>query len=195
MLSENFSEIVDVSFTADMESNLDKVEEGSVKWEKVLSDFYPEFAEQVKSAQNSIEKIEIVPEKTGEKCPKCGSELVYKEGRYGKFVACSNFPQCDFTKNIEIQAKGKCPQCGSGRLAHHSKKYRGKLFYTCDKKGSNPDCDFISWNLPIDGKTCPECGSYMVLKHYGKKAYPKCSNKDCPSNSRKKKSSGSDKDE
>ena len=195
MLSENFSEIVDVSFTADMESNLDKVEEGSVKWEKVLSDFYPEFAEQVKSAQNSIEKIEIVPEKTGEKCPKCGSELVYKEGRYGKFVACSNFPQCDFTKNIEIQAKGKCPQCGSGLLAHHSKKYRGKLFYTCDKKGSNPDCDFISWNLPIDGKTCPECGSYMVLKHYGKKAYPKCSNKDCPSNSRKKKSSGSDKDE
>ncbi len=195
MLSENFSEIVDVSFTADMESNLDRVEEGSVKWEKVLSDFYPEFAEQIKSAQNSIEKIEIVPEKTGEKCPKCGSDLVYKEGRYGKFVACSNFPQCDFTKNIEIQAKGRCPKCGSGLLAHHSKKYRGKLFYTCDKKGSDPNCDFISWNLPIDGKTCPECGSYMVLKHYGKKAYPKCSNKDCPSNSRKKKSSGSDKDE
>ena len=81
------------------------------------------------------------------------------------------------------------------RFWQMSKKYRGKLFYTCDKKGSNPDCDFISWNLPIDGKTCPECGSYMVLKHYGKKAYPKCSNKDCPSNSRKKKSSGSDKDE
>ena len=120
---------------------------------------------------------------------------MYKEGRYGKFIACTQFPSCDFTKNIEVQAKGKCPQCGSGLLAHRSKKYRGKLFYTCDKKGSNPDCDFISWNLPIEGKTCPECGSFMVLKHYGKKAYPKCSNKDCPSNARKKKSSGSDKDE
>ena len=195
MLSENFSEIVDVRFTADMESSLDKVEEGSVKWEKVLSDFYPEFASQVKSAQESIEKVEIVPEKTGETCPKCGSELVYKEGRYGKFIACTQFPSCDFTKNIEVQAKGKCPQCGSGLLAHRSKKYRGKLFYTCDKKGSNPDCDFISWNLPIEGKSCPECGSFMVLKHYGKKAYPKCSNKNCPSNARKKKSSGSDKDE
>ncbi len=195
LLSENFSEIVDVSFTAAMEGSLDKVEEGTVKWEKVLKDFYPEFASQVKTALDSIEKVEIVPEKTGETCPKCGGELVYKEGRYGKFVACTNFPQCDFTKNIETQAKGKCPQCGSGLLAHRSKKYRGKLFYTCDKKGANPDCDFISWNLPIEGKTCPECGSFMVLKHYGKRAYPKCSNKDCPSNARKKKSSGSDKDE
>ena len=187
MLSDNFSEIVDVKFTADMESSLDKVEEGSVEWEKVLSDFYPGFERKIQAAADSIEKIEIVPEKTGETCPLCGNDLVIKDGRYGKFIACSNFPTCNFTKNIEVQAKGKCPKCGSGLISHRSKKYRGKVFYTCDKKGSDPECDFISWDLPVEGKVCPECGSYMVLKHYGKKAYPRCANKDCVTNQRKKK--------
>ena len=190
MLAENFSEIVDVSFTAGMESSLDKVEEGEVKWEKVLSDFYPRFEEQLKAASESIAKIEIEPEKTGEECPLCGGELVIKEGRYGKFIACSNFPTCNYTKNIEIAAKGKCPICGSGLLSHRSKKYKGKLFYTCDKKGSDPECGFISWDLPIEGKTCPTCGAYMVLKHYGKKAYPKYSNRDCITKQRKKKDDG-----
>ncbi|MCR4689449.1 MAG: type I DNA topoisomerase [Saccharofermentans sp.] len=186
MLSDNFSEIVDVKFTAGMEASLDKVEEGGEEWENILSDFYPEFDKQLKAAQDSIAKIEIVPEKTGEMCPLCGKELVIKDGRYGKFIACSNFPTCNFTKNIEVQAKGKCPKCGSGLISHRSKKYRGKVFYTCDKKGSDPECDFISWDLPVEGKFCSECGAYMVLKHYGKKAYPKCSNKDCITNKRKK---------
>ena len=92
--------------------------------------------------------------------------------------------------------KGTCPKCGSGLLVHKSKKYRNKSFYTCDKQGSDPNCDFISWDLPIDGKVCPECGAYMVLKHFGKKAYPRCSNKDCVTNIRKtRKSSDSKKND
>jgi len=190
LLSDNFSEIVDVSFTAGMEDRLDKVEEGSEEWDKVLSDFYPEFNAQVKAANDSIEKVTFEPEKTGETCPLCGGDLLFKEGRYGKFIACENFPECKYTKNIEVAAKGKCPVCGSGLLSHRSKKYKGKVFYTCDKKGSDPNCSFISWDLPIEGKVCSECGSYMVLKHYGKKVYPKCSNKDCPTNAKKGKSGG-----
>ena len=190
LLSENFSEIVDVSFTAGMEDRLDKVEEGNDDWVKVLEDFYPEFDSQVKAAKDSIEKVTFEPEKTGETCPLCGGELLFKEGRYGKFIACENFPECKYTKNIEVQAKGKCPLCGSGLLSHRSKKYKGKVFYTCDKKGADPECNFISWNLPIEGKLCPECGSYMVLKYFGKKVYPKCANKDCPTNARKGKGGG-----
>ena len=128
-------------------------------------------------------------------CPQCGAELVYKEGRYGKFIACSNFPECNYTKNIVVYAKGVCPKCGSGLLVHKSKKYRNKSFYTCDKQGSDPNCDFISWDLPIEGKFCPECGSYMILKHFGKKAYPRCSNKDCPTNARKSRKSSDKKNE
>ncbi|MBO4450199.1 MAG: type I DNA topoisomerase [Clostridiales bacterium] len=194
LLSENFSEIVDVSFTAGMEDRLDKVEEGAEEWDKVLEDFYPEFDSQVKAAKDSIEKVTFEPEKTGETCPLCGGELLFKEGRYGKFIACENFPECKYTKNIEVAAKGKCPICGSGLLSHRSKKYKGKVFYTCDKKGSDPECSFISWNLPIEGKVCPECGSYMVLKYFGKKVYPKCANKDCPTNARKGKSGGKNND-
>lgn len=185
MLSENFSEIVDLSFTAEMENKLDEVEEGKEEWEHVLEKFYPEFNTQIKAAQESIDKITFEPEKTGEVCPQCGGELVYKEGRYGKFVACSNFPECNYTKNIVVYAKGTCPKCGSGLLVHKSKKYRNKSFYTCDKQGADPNCDFISWDLPIDGKVCPECGSFMVLKHFGRKSYPRCSNKDCVTNVKK----------
>ncbi len=195
MLSENFSEIVDLSFTAEMENKLDEVEEGKEEWEHVLEKFYPEFNTQIKAAQESIDKITFEPEKTGEVCPQCGGELVYKEGRYGKFVACSNFPECNYTKNIVVYAKGTCPKCGSGLLVHKSKKYRNKSFYTCDKQGADPNCDFISWDLPIDGKVCPECGSFMVLKHFGRKSYPRCSNKDCITNVKKPRAAKSKKTE
>jgi len=185
LLSDNFTEIVDVHFTAEMENSLDDVESGKRVWTDVIDDFYPNFHKQVEAAFKNVEKVVIEPKKTGEKCPNCGSELVIRDGRYGQFIACSNFPECKFTKNIEVAAKGKCPYCGSGLLSHKSKKYRNKTFYTCDKKGSNPNCDFISWDLPLEGKTCPTCGSYMVLKRYGKKSYPKCPNKECPTNTPK----------
>ena len=195
MLRDNFSEIVDVSFTADMEERLDEIETGNKDWIAVLSDFYPGFHKQISEASDSIEKIKLESEKTGEVCPECGvGELVIKQGRFGKFIACSRFPECNYTKNVEIAVKGQCPLCGSGLLSHRSKKYKNKVFYTCDKKGSDPECSFISWDLPADGKKCTTCGSYMVWKNFRGRKYTKCSNKDCESNKKRKdKSEGEDK--
>ncbi|MBR6880504.1 MAG: type I DNA topoisomerase [Clostridiales bacterium] len=188
MLEKNFSEIVDVSFTAEMERKLDDIETGSKEWTSVLSDFYPGFHKQIAEAADKIEKVKFEDEKTGEVCPECGKgELVIKEGKFGKFIACSRYPDCKYTKNIEITAKGKCPLCGSGIISLKSRKYKGKSFYTCDKKGSDPECGFISWDLPVDDRKCEECGSYMVWKRFRGKSYPRCSNKDCPTNARKKK--------
>lgn len=188
MLESNFNQIVDVSFTAAMEEKLDTVETGDVNWVKVLSDFYPGFHDQVQKAGDSIEKVKIESEKTGEKCPECGEgDLVIKEGRNGKFIACSCFPKCTYTRNIEIQAKGKCPLCGSGLLVRKTRK-GSKTFYVCDKKATNPNCEFISWDLPIDDKKCETCGSYMVWHRFRGKVYPKCSNAECETNKRKKKS-------
>lgn len=188
MLNDNFNEIVDVSFTAGMEEKLDDIETGSKNWINVLSEFYPDFHEQITKANDNVEKIKLEAVQTGEKCPMCSDGmLVIKEGRFGKFIACSNFPDCGYTKNIEVTAKGKCPKCGSGLLIRKSKKYKNKSFYVCDKKGSNPECDFISWDLPAEGQQCAECGSYMVWKRFRGKSYTKCSNPDCPTNSKTKK--------
>ena len=182
LLSENFSEIVDVKFTAEMEEDLDEIESGKKIWTNVVDEFYPSFHEQVENAMDTVEKVVIEPVKTGEECPLCGADLVMKDGKYGQFIACSNFPTCKYTKNVEVKAKGTCPYCGSGLLTHKSKKYRNKTFYTCDKKGKDPDCEFISWDLPVEGKTCTVCGSYMVWKRFGKKVYPRCSNMECTTN-------------
>ncbi len=195
MLEDNFNEIVDVSFTADMEEKLDKVEVGNTNWVKVLSDFYPTFHKQVEDAGKSIEKVKIESEKIGEKCPECGEgDLVIKEGRNGKFIACSCFPKCTYTRNIEVAAKGKCPVCGSGLLVRKTRK-GNKTFYVCDKKGTKPDCEFISWDLPIDDKKCDTCGAYMVWHRFRGKTYPRCSNPECATNKRKKKSDKEESDE
>lgn len=189
LLNKNFKDIVDVQFTADMETNLDKVEEGTTDWIKLLGEFYPEFHRQIEDAEKKVERVKVEEERLGEPCPECSTgELVIKNGRYGKFIACSNFPNCGYTRNIENIVKGKCPICGSGLLSHKSRKYRGKTFYTCDKKGNNPECDFISWDLPIEDQKCEVCGSYMVWRRYRGKSYPKCSNKECSSNKSRKKS-------
>lgn len=196
LLDNNFKEIVDVKFTADMESNLDKVEEGENDWVKVLGEFYPNFHKQVEDAEQKVSRVKMEEEKLGEVCPECGvGDLLVKTGRYGKFIACSNFPKCSYTRNVEVAAKGKCPICSSGLVSHKSRKYRGKTFYTCDKKGSNPNCDFISWDLPIDDRKCDTCGSYMVWRRFRGKSYPKCANKDCPTNKTRKKSDDSEKNQ
>ncbi|MCQ2516796.1 MAG: type I DNA topoisomerase [Saccharofermentans sp.] len=189
MLEDNFNQIVDVSFTADMESRLDDVEMGKKDWVELLGDFYPEFHEKIVEADANIEKVKIEDVKTGEICPDCGGDLVIKEGRNGKFIACSNYPNCKYTRNIEVQAKGKCPLCGAGLLVKKTRKNH-KNFYVCDKKGTNPNCDFISWDLPIDGKKCPDCGSYMVLHRFRGKTYPRCANEECNSRKNRKKSDG-----
>lgn len=195
MLEENFNEIVDVSFTAGMESRLDDVEVGDKDWVGVLQDFYPGFHEKIRTADENIEKVKIEDVKTGEICPDCGGDLVIKDGRNGKFIACSNYPDCRYTRNIEVQAKGKCPYCGSGLLVKKTIKNR-RTFYVCDKKGSDPDCKFISWDIPVEGKKCDTCGSYMVLHRFRGKMYPRCGNEDCPSRKTRKKSDadGSGKD-
>ncbi|MBP5180676.1 MAG: type I DNA topoisomerase [Clostridiales bacterium] len=196
MLEENFNEIVDVSFTADMEDRLDNVEMGKKDWVALLKEFYPEFHEKIKTADANIEKIKVEDVKTGEKCPDCGGDLVIKDGRNGKFIACSNYPDCRYTRNIEVQAKSKCPLCGSGLLVKKTIKNR-KTFYVCDKKGSDPDCKFISWDLPMDDRKCEVCGSYMVLHRFRGKMYPRCANEDCESRKTRKKSDkdGESKDE
>jgi len=192
LLNNNFSEIVDVSFTADMEKRLDEIEVGKTEWTQVIDAFYPGFHKQILEATKSIEKIKVKEEKIGEKCPLCNEgNLLQKEGRYGKFIACSNFPKCNYTRGNEIEVNGKCPLCGSGLMAHKSRKYKGKMFYTCDKKGANSECTFISWDLPVEDKKCETCGSYMVWKKYRGRSYTKCSNKECSTNIRKKKEDSS----
>jgi len=188
LLSVNFNNIVDVTFTAQMEGMLDEIELGKKNWVTVLSEFYPAFHEQIVRAMEDVEKVEMTQEKTGEICPLCGvGELMIKEGRYGKFVACSLFPECKYTKNLEVVVKGTCPICGSGLVSHVSRKFKNRTFYTCDKKGTDADCKFISWDLPIEGSACETCGSYMVMKRFRGQAYPKCANRECPTNARKAK--------
>ena len=190
LLEEQFNNIVDVAFTAKMEEKLDTVEAGQQGWIELLDQFYPPFHEQVVAAEG-IERVKIPDVLTGEKCPDCHEgDLVVKEGRFGKFVACSRYPECKYTKNVEVVARGKCPLCGSGLLTRTSKKYKGSQFYTCDKLGNNPECPFISWDLPIDGKVCETCGTYMVWKRYKGRSYPRCGNKECPTNHRKTKDAG-----
>ena len=182
LLEEHFEKIIDPNFTAQMEEDLDKVETGEKDWIKLLHEFYPEFHSDVKKADQKIEKVELPVVPINEKCPECTEgDLVIKHGRFGKFIACNRYPDCNYTRTIEIEAPGKCPLCGSGLYEKRTKKRRSSKFYVCDKKGNDPDCTFISWDLP-SGKNCSVCGSYMVKKKFRGKDYEKCSNKECTTN-------------
>ena len=110
-------------------------------------------------ADDKVERMTLAAKLTGELCPSCGSPLVIKDGRYGKFIACSNFPECKYIDNLVEKTGSHCPKCGSEVVTRKSR--RGSLFYICDKK-LNPDCDFISWDLPMDGQICPACGHYKI---------------------------------
>ncbi len=190
LLEQNFDNIVDTKFTAKMESRLDEVEEGKEGWVDVLKNFYPSFHEAVEKADSSLEKVKIEEEKLGRTCPECGEgELLLRQGRYGKFIACSRFPDCRYTEAITVDAGAHCPKCGSHVLERKSKK--GRLFYTCDKKGKDPDCDFISWYVPVDNEFCPVCGTYMVLRKARGQSYKTCGNPDCETNKKKSSSAKS----
>lgn len=192
LLEQHFEQIVDVAFTANMEAELDTVEGGQSDWVSLLDRFYPPFHQQILDA-GQADKVEMAEEKTGETCPQCQSgELVIKQGRYGRFIACTRYPDCTYTRNLEEAAAGKCPLCGSGLVSRISKKFKGSRFYTCDKRGSNPECPFISWDLPIEGRNCPECGTYMVLRRFRGRSYLRCGNRDCPTNARRKQASADD---
>jgi len=172
LMVEHFKNIVDIEFTANMEQQFDEIEDGEVKWVKVIRDFYSPFEDTLKKAEDEIGKIEVAPEVSDIPCDKCGRLMVYKMGRYGKFLACPGFPECRNAKPIVQEAGVNCPLCGGKVLIKKSKK--GKAYYGCE---NSPECEFMSWDIPLD-KKCPECGSYLLKKN-GRVAKIYCSNKEC----------------
>lgn len=159
LIVEFFPGIVNVKFTADMEAKLDDVEVGKEQWQKVIDEFYKPFEKEVAKAETEMEKIQIKDEPAGFDCEVCGSPMVIKLGRYGKFYACSNFPDCRHTQAIVKEIGVECPKCHKGQIIERKTK-RNRLFYGCNRY---PDCDFTSWDKPI-GRSCPKCGQYLVEK-------------------------------
>ena len=175
MMTENFKSIVDMQFTADMEEELDTVEEDGKDWHEVIEKFYGPFSEQLEAAEKNIEKVEVKDEVSDVQCDKCGAMMVYKMGRFGKFLACPNFPACRNTMPIVRAIDAHCPKCGGAILVRNTK--RGRVFYGCERY---PECDFTSWDMPVDDR-CPVCGSPMVLKRDRKKdiSWHVCTNESC----------------
>ena len=174
MMEEYFKDIVDTEFTAELEDKLDTVEENDSDWKEIIREFYPGFKESLEIAEQQIEKVEIKDEMSDESCDKCGAMMVYKMGRFGRFLACPNFPDCRNTKPIINYIEASCPKCGARLMEKTSKKNR--KFFGCEHY---PECDFVSWEKPVTDK-CPQCGSYMVEKR-GRKGelWHLCANETC----------------
>ena len=160
LMSEHFDKIVDVKFTANMENDLDKVENGEMQWTDTLKEFYGEFEHELEEAEVAMEgkRVKVPCEETDQVCEVCGKPMVIKIGRFGKFMACSGFPDCTFTKRIVQETGGNCPYCGKKVLLKKSKK--GKKYYGCE---DNPNCRFMTWDVPMEDK-CPKCGSTLFRK-------------------------------
>lgn len=173
LLINHFPEIVDIKFTAKMEKELDKIAQGEEPWTQILEEFYGPFSKNLEAKYAEVEKKKVEAELTDKACPKCGKPLAIKFGRFGKFLACSGFPDCRHTEPLENKTTKTgitCPKCEQGEIIGRKTK-KGKLFYGCSKW---PDCDFALWDKPT-GTKCEKCGSLIVEKN--KK--PKCSNKNC----------------
>ena len=174
LMKQYFSNIVDLTFTANMEEELDEVEEGKRDWHAVIGEFYGPFSETLENAEKNMEKVQIVDQVSDVVCDKCGAMMVYKMGRYGKFLACPNFPECRNTKALLKEIDAPCPKCGGKLLERMS--HKGRKFYGCEHY---PDCDFVSWDMPVREK-CPLCGSMMVMKRGRKGAAAHvCTNETC----------------
>ncbi len=173
VMIEFFPEIVNADFTASMEGNLDEIEEGKLEWVNVLNDFYQSFEPELKHAEEEMEEIEIKDEPAGFDCPECGNAMVIKIGRYGKFYACSNFPDCRHTEAIVKKIGVTCPTCKKGDVIERKSK-KNRIFYGCNRY---PDCDFVSWDKPI-ARNCPKCDHYLTEKVTRKGSQVKCSNCD-----------------
>ena len=174
MMEEYFADIVDTEFTADLEDKLDQVADGEMNWKDILREFYPPFERTLELAEQQIEKVEVKDEPSDVPCDKCGAMMVYKMGRYGKFLACPNFPDCRNTKPILTYIDAPCPKCGSRLMEKTSRKNR--KFYGCERY---PECDFVSWEMPVTDK-CPQCGGYMVEKRSRKgEILHLCANETC----------------
>ena len=163
IMGDYFEDVVDADFTARMEDDLDRVELGELDWKSIVRGFYPPLEEKIQAAEEQIGKIEVKDEETDVICEHCGRNMVIKFGRFGKFLACPGFPDCRNAKPIFEDAGVACPLCQNKVVIKKSKK--GRNYYGCEK---NPDCEFISWNLPT-GEPCPDCGAYLVEKGRKKK--------------------------
>ncbi len=174
LLKDHFDNIVDVKFTAKMETELDNIEKGTIDWVEILRRFYTPFAKTLEKAEADMEgkRVKVPDEPTDVICEECGKNMVIKIGPYGKFLGCSGFPDCKFTKKIVTETKGNCPACGKKMLAKKSKK--GKPFYGCENYQT---CNFMTWDLPIEDK-CPTCGR-TLFKKTGKLGKIYCAGEGC----------------
>ncbi|MEG2597334.1 MAG: type I DNA topoisomerase, partial [Oscillospiraceae bacterium] len=174
LMKDHFSSVVDATFTAKMESDLDLVEEGSKPWRQTLEEFYGNFSKTLADAEKNLEGtyMKVPDEVTDVICEKCGKNMVIKNGRFGKFMACPGFPDCRNTKRIVVETPGTCPLCGGKILEKKSKK--GKKFFGCEH---NPECSFLSWDAPI-AENCPQCGKSLLSK-VGRAPKIYCSNAEC----------------
>jgi len=168
-VDQYFPNIIDLEFTAQMEKELDNVEQGLIRWKKVIDNFYGDFEKHVQIADAEMEKIEIKDEPAGEDCEKCNSPMVYKLGRYGKFMACSDFPDCRNTKAIIKPIGVTCPTCKEGQVVERKSKTK-RIFYGCDRY---PECEYVSWDKPIT-RPCPKCESTLVEKKLKKGVQIQC---------------------
>lgn len=178
LLAESFPRLLDVKFTAGLEEELDGIEEGNLVWQEVIGRFYEPFAEELKTAYDELERIQVQDEVSDVLCDKCGRNMVYKLGRYGKFLACPGYPECKNTKPILDEIGIECSVCKNegregGQLVRRRTR-RGRFFYGCS---NYPDCDYTSWQRPVE-ELCPHCGKNLTIAKEG--AEPRCSNKECP---------------
>ncbi len=174
LMIDQFPDIVDEKFSADMEKNLDKIEAGKADWTTTIEKFYKGFDKSLKNAEKAMDgqKVKVPDEETDIICEKCGRKMVIKTGRYGKFLACPGFPECKNTKRIVVSTPGRCPKCGSPVV--QKKSQRGRIFFACEKGTS---CGFMTWNTPTD-KVCPKCGSTLFLKK-GRNSMYLCEKEGC----------------
>ena len=182
LMKDKFTDIVDTAFTAHMEEQLDEVEAGKVDWKSLLSQFYGGFEQELKKAEQDLdgERIKVPDEVSDVICPKCGRNLVYKSGRFGRFLACPGWPECDHTQPIVIEMPGKCPKCG-GRILKKTSK-RGYAYYGCEFNSSKDEakkCDFMTWDVPVK-ENCPACGQTLFKKSGRGFKKPFCINPACP---------------
>ena len=173
MIQECFPDILNVDFTANLEGQLDEIEEGKQEWVSIIDEFYQPFSDEVKEASEKLAKVTIKDEPAGFNCEICGAPMVIKMGRYGKFYACSRFPDCRNTQAIIKQIGVKCPVCGKGQVVERKSK-KNRVFYGCSRY---PDCEFVSWDKPV-GRNCPKCDHYLVYKKTKKGQQVKCPNGD-----------------
>ena len=175
LMMERFNDIIDVEFTANMETRLDEVEEGKQHWKDLLAEFYQDFSRELREAETALEgvRLKVPEEETDEICELCGRKMVIKMGRFGKFLACPGFPECKNTKALVERMPGRCPKCGSGMLKRKSK--RGYAYYACEK---GAECGFMTWDVPTNDE-CPECGFTMFKKGGKGRMKPFCVNETC----------------